>query len=219
MRIQVKVKRLIDILAAIIILITLMPIIILTICLIYVFEGRPILYNSERLISSNKAVTIYKFRSMVRNARDPKYKLEERFFKDGYLDIPLECEVYTNIGRIIERTQLVEILQLLNVLIDGMSLIGNRPLPKKNVEELMKFNGWSKRFESPAGLTGISQIVGKNILSGKDRLELESLYSEVYKNGSILYLDFIIMIHTIKIIIFRKTLSPDAAKNLMTSLL
>ena len=42
----------------------------------------------------------------------PKYKLKERYMKDGYLDIPLNCEAYTKIGRILERTQVVELLQL-----------------------------------------------------------------------------------------------------------
>jgi lipopolysaccharide/colanic/teichoic acid biosynthesis glycosyltransferase len=219
MKLQQKIKRLLDVSVAIILLIVLLPIILLTMILIYVLEGRPIFYNSKRYISADHAVTIYKFRSMVVNARDPKFNLEERFFKDGYLDIPLDCEVYTKIGVILERTQLVEVLQLLNILIHGMSLIGNRPLPKKNIETLKKFDQWSKRFDSPAGLTGISQIIGKNILSGADRLELECMYSEVYKNGSILYLDFLIMIHTIKMLIFRKSLSQDAAKKLLLNTL
>jgi len=156
---------------------------------------------------------------MVKNATDPKYKLKERFMRDGFLDIPLDCEVYTPIGRILEKTQIVELLQLFNVIIDKMSLIGNRPLPFDNLVLLKKHRDWTRRFDSPAGMTGISQVVGKLNLTPKERLELEGLYSDVYEKGNILKCDILIIYYTIHLILFKKETSKAEAFNLLKSCL
>ena len=162
-------------------------------------------------------MSILKFRTMVKDATSSKYRLRERFMRDGYLDIPLDCEVYTPIGRFLERTQLVEVLQFLNILFHGMSLIGNRPLPSENIELLKNFRGWEGRFDSPAGLSGLSQVVGKLNQTPEERLELECLYSSVYKSksGNILLCDLFIVYYTIRLLLFGKPLPIDAAKRLI----
>jgi hypothetical protein len=140
--------------------------------------------------------------------------------RDGYLDIPLSCEVYTPIGRILERLQIVELPQLLNVLIDGMSLVGNRPLPKENLELLAQFPAWEKRFESPGGITGIAQIVGKLNLTPATRLRLESLYSKVYQEGNITRCDSLIIWHTMVGVLLRdEGISLNRAEALLQSCL
>ena len=55
---------------------------------------------------------------------------------NGYLDVPLDSDVYTPFGRFLEKTQLVEVPQVLHVLLGKISFIGNRPLPKNNVDVL-----------------------------------------------------------------------------------
>ena len=190
-------KRSLDLLIAAPLLLLLTPVFLCTIALLWLTEGLPIFYVSTRYVGLNRPVRVIKFRTMVRDACSPKYKLNERFMRDGYLDIPLTCEVYTPVGRILERLQIVEFPQLLNVLIDGMSVVGNRPLPKANLDLLARHNpGWVKRFESPAGITGISQIVGKLNLAPAERLSLEALYSKVYQEGNIIKCDLLILWHT-----------------------
>ena len=137
------------------------------------------IYISKRMVSEKKLIKIVKFRSMVKDAKSKKYNLAEKYMKNGYLDIPLTAEVFTPYGRFLENTQLVELPQVFAVLFGYISFVGNRPLPENNVDILRKEfpNDWQKRFDSPAGLTGISQVVGKLTLSPKQRLELESLYS------------------------------------------
>ena len=152
---------------------------------------------------------------MVKDATGSKYKLKERFMRDGFLDIPLHCEVYTPIGRILEKTQIVEILQLFNVIFDKMSLIGNRPLPFDNLVLLKKHNGWERRFDSPAGITGITQVIGKLNLSPQERLELEGLYSEVYVKGNIIQCDLLIAYYTIRLILFKQETPIDEAFDLL----
>lgn len=209
-------KRVADILISILVLSLLSPILILVSALIFVLEGYPVFYVSRRFISLDQCVSILKFRTMVKDATSPKYRLRERYMRDGYLDIPLNCEVYTPIGRILERSQLVEVLQLFNVLFNGMSLIGNRPLPLENIELLKRFRGWEARFDSPAGLTGLSQVVGKLNQSPGERLQLESLYASVYrsKTGNILLCDLFIIYYTIRLVLFGKPISLEAAKRL-----
>ncbi len=210
-------KRFLDVTISILLLIILFPILIIVSALILIVEGYPIFYVSKRFISADRSVSIYKFRTMARDANSPKYRLRERFMREGYLDIPLDCEVYTALGRILERTQLVEVLQLSNVIVHGMSLVGNRPLPKDNIDLLKQFGGWEGRFDSPAGITGISQIVGKLTLEPKDRIELECLYSSLYKSktGNILYCDMLILFYTAQILLFGTPISLERARQLI----
>ncbi len=211
------IKRLIDIIVSVALLTLLFPIFVLVSILIYILEGYPIFYVSNRYISLGRSVTILKFRTMVRDANASKYRLQERFMRNGYLDIPLDCEVYTPIGRVLERAQIVELLQLFNIVFHGMSLIGNRPLPGGNVELLRGFDGWEDRFSSPAGLTGLSQIVGKLNQNPEERLELEKLYSKIYceKSGNILLCDAYIVFYTIRLLLTGVPITFATAKRLV----
>ena len=209
-------KRIVDVSVALILLVLMMPLFAIVAILIFVLEGLPIFYISRRFISTDHNVPIVKFRSMVKDATSPKYRLRERYMRDGYLDIPPSCEVYTPIGRLLERTQMVESLQLLNIIIHGMSFVGNRPLPKDNIDLLSKMEGWEQRFGSPAGITGLSQIVGKLNQSPKERMELECLYSKAYQDPAIniLWVDLCIIFYTIRFVLFGRPLSLEGARHL-----
>lgn len=204
-------KRWVDIIIAFFMILLLSPFFLIVPLLIFILEGRPIFYVSKRLVKKNKEIKIYKFRSMVRDATSEKYQLKAKYMKDGYLDIPLTAEVYTKIGRILERTQLVEIPQLFNVLLGHMSIMGNRPLPKDNIELLKDKEGWFERFYSPAGLTGISQVVGKHNLTPDKRLFLERMYSRIYRAGNIILCDIYIIYRTFLLIVLRKSLAYEKA--------
>ena len=209
------IKRTIDITISIILLLLLSPILLFAVIAIFVTEGRPVFYVSKRHSSLDGVISIVKFRTMVRDAKSQKYSLHERFMQDGYLDIPIDCEVYTKVGRFLEKLQLVETLQLFNVLFHDMSLIGNRPLPAENLKLLTKFPGWQMRFASPAGMTGISQVVGKYNLKPIERLELEKLYSKVYNEGNVLKCDIEIVFFTVRLIVRGKTISLEYARSLL----
>lgn len=215
MNLSQTLKRIIDVAVAFVLLALISPLLVLVGLLIFILEGWPIFYVSRRFVSLDRSIPIFKFRTMVRDAKSPKYKLNERFMRDGYLDIPVDCEVYTPIGRILEKTQMVEILQLFNIIFHGVSLIGNRPLPQENLELLKKFDGWQERFDSPAGITGITQVVGKMQQQPRERIELERLYSRLYRNGNVIKCDFLIAWHTVRLVLLGKPLSIEAARQLM----
>lgn len=218
------IKKVEDIVFSISTLVVFLPIIITIIILSFFIQGRPIFYISERIVGFQKKIHIIKFRTMVKDAKNPKWGLEEKYMRDGYLDVPIYSEVYTPFGRLLEKTQLVEILQVFHVLLNHMSFVGNRPLPEKNVELLKKKfpDTWQERFKSPAGMTGITQVAGKFNLTSEQRLELESLYSKVYQEGNILKADAYIFFSTIILLLLKDASayrSYDSAKNVLTACL
>jgi lipopolysaccharide/colanic/teichoic acid biosynthesis glycosyltransferase len=215
LKFQQRLKRVIDVILAASILVCASPFLLLVALLIWILEGRPIFYVSRRHVTADRTIPILKFRTMVRDATDPKYRLRERFMKDGYLDIPRTCEVYTPIGRFLERVQIVEVPQMINVIFHGMSLIGNRPLPAENVRLLKKYPNWNARFDSPAGITGLAQVVGKIRLRPEQRLGLEAAYSKRYQRGDIMLCDVFIFFSTLAVIFLSLNVRVDTAYRLI----
>ena len=219
-----SIKKIEDIVFSLTTLILFSPIIIIIIIISFFINGRPLFYVSERVVGLNKKIRIIKFRTMVKDAKSPKWGLEDKYMKDGYLDVPIFSDVYSPFGRFLEKTQLVEILQVFHVLFNHMSFVGNRPLPEKNVGLLkLKFpDTWHERFKSPAGMTGITQVAGKFNLTSEQRLELESLYSKVYHEGNVLKADAYIFFSTIILLLLKDASayrSYDSAKNVLTACL
>ena len=217
-------KRIEDIIFSLLILIIFAPVLILFSLTSLIMQGWPIFYTSKRMVGLNKVIRIVKFRTMVKDAKSDKYGLEKKYMKDGYLDIPLEAEVYTPLGRILEKTQLVEVPQVFAVLFGKISFVGNRPLPEKNIELLKKKYpiNWKGRFIAPAGVTGIAQVVGKFKLTSDQRLELECLYSKVYEEGNVLKADAYIFFSTVILLLLHESVayrSYDSAKNILLSCL
>lgn len=205
-------KRLFDIAIALFLLLMMTPVLLITMLIMWITEGWPLFYVSHRHNTVDKTFRIYKLRSMVRDAtNEEKYGLYRKYFREGFLDIPLDADVYTKIGRFIERTQLVELPQLINVLKGDMSIVGNRPLPTKNLETLKSKPCWEQRFDSPPGISGITQIAGKHSLTPDTRLELECLYSQVYTSGRVLSLDVVILYKTVILIALDKMITTEEA--------
>jgi lipopolysaccharide/colanic/teichoic acid biosynthesis glycosyltransferase len=218
------IKRVEDIFFSLIILIIFSPILIFFALTSLIMQGWPIFYTSKRMVSVDKSISIIKFRTMVKDAKSDRYELEKKYMKDGYLDIPLKSKVYTRIGRILEKTQIVEVPQVFAVLFGKISFVGNRPLPEKNIELLKEKypEKWKDRFIAPAGITGISQVVGKFDLSSEQRINLESLYSKVYEEGNILKADAYIFFSTIILLLLNESVayrSYDSAKDVLLSCL
>lgn len=100
----------------------------------------------------------------------------------------------TKVGRFLRNTSIDELPQLLNVLKGDMSLVGNRPLPLYEAEQLTKDEA-SKRFRAPAGLTGLWQVTqrGKREITPEERIELDNYYADRYG----VFTDLKIMLKTI----------------------
>ena len=195
------VKRLFDILIALIGCLFLLPVIIIVkISYLLHKDFDSIFFRQKRIGKNGKEFNLYKFRSMVPNAdevlkellKDPKYKeewdLNQKFEHDPRI---------TSMGNILRKTSLDELPQFINILIGDMSLIGPRPLVPG---ELDSHNGNHELYESVRpGISGWWAVNGRSATTYERRLELEYYY--VQHCG--LILDIRCVFRTIKAVIFK----------------
>ena len=144
--------------------------------LVIFFDGLPIFYLDKRLGKNNKPFIIYKFRTM-KSLQKSNSKSDDRFR-------------ITKFGKILRRFSIDEIPQVLNIIKGEMNIIGPRPLP---TEYLAYFSEkQKKRTNIKPGLTGWSQINGRNNLAWDNKIELDLWY---IKNKNF-FLDIKIIIKT-----------------------
>ena len=119
----------------------------------------------------------------------------EKQEKEGFAFVKIDNDPrVTKFGSFLRNTSLDELPQLINVLRGEMSIVGNRPLPLYEAEQLTT-DMWSKRFLAPAGITGLWQVTrrGKADMSEEERKQLDVAYAD---NASV-WNDFIILLRTI----------------------
>lgn len=178
-------KRAIDIIISLILIVLTSPIMLLVAISIKLYDKGPVLFKQNRLTLDNKIFEIYKFRSMIIDAE-----------KDG---IPLmaskDDDRITKIGKVIRKIRFDELPQLFNVLNGDMSLVGPRPerpeIASAYIEVIPEFEF---RTKVKAGLTGYAQIMGKYNTRAYDKLKLDMMYIEKFS----LLLDLKIFLMTFK---------------------
>lgn len=191
-----RMKRFVDIIISILLLILLFPIFLLTYICIKLETPKEFFLSSaffkqKRIGLLGKEFTIIKFRSM--KIHDPK-SFSKYSSKDD--------KRITKVGRIIRKLRIDELPQLLNVIKGDMSFIGPRPEWNelgKEYEELL--NLYSLRYAMKPGITGLAQVMysyGANLDDAKRKLEYDIYYIEYFS----FLLDLIIIFKTIKIVIF-----------------
>lgn len=154
-------KRLTDIVLAVLVLLLASPVLLLVGAVIAVTMGRPVFFTQERTGLSGRQFRMIKFRTMT-DARDA----DGRLLPDG---------ARTNaVGRLLRRSSLDELPELINVIRGEMSLVGPRPL-------LPRYDDWYTsremlRFQARPGITGLAQVSGRNSVGWDDRLELDARY-------------------------------------------
>ncbi|MBI4579997.1 MAG: sugar transferase [Planctomycetes bacterium] len=142
-------------------------------------RGRgPVFFSQERVGENGRHFRMYKFRSMVPDAEArlaelvDLSKLAEPVFK-----IPDDPRV-TRVGRLLRRTSLDELPQLINVLKGDMSMVGPRP---EQVDVVKHYKLWHrKRLSIKPGLTGPMQVNGRGVLPLDERIKLELMYINQY---------------------------------------
>ena len=184
MKFTVALKRLTDLIISLFLLILLSPILILCTLFIKLGDKGPIFYKQQRVGLNGCFFEILKFRSMSVN--------ENREIGQTFNTDP---EV-TWIGRLMRRTKIDELPQLINVVKGDMGLVGPRPCLIITYEEMPE---WAKeRFKVRPGMTGLAQINGNIFLSWEERWKYDIQY---VKNLSILN-DIKIVFKTILVVIF-----------------
>lgn len=200
-RIYFVIKRLTDIIFALLGCILLIPIILIVkISYILNKDFDSIFFKQKRIGKNGKVFNLYKFRTMVPNAEEVLKKMlkQEKYKKEWDLNQKFSKDPrITKIGNILRKTSLDEVPQFINVLKGDMSLIGPRPLING---ELDAHNGNHELYESiRPGITGWWAANGRSATTYEKRLELEYYYC---KNCSIM-LDIRCIFRTVKAVIFK----------------
>ncbi|MGB2876217.1 MAG: sugar transferase, partial [Gaiellaceae bacterium] len=151
----------------------------------------PILYKDTRVGLGEREFGMLKFRTMYADAAGHQAELEASNEADGPLFKIREDPRVTSVGAILRRFSLDEIPQLWNVLRGEMSLVGPRPLPLRDYQQLESWH--RKRYLVLPGVTGLWQISGRSSLGFDDLVRLDFYYLE---NWSI-WLDIWIVAKTI----------------------
>lgn len=174
------IKRMLDVVFSLLLLILLSPLLlVVTIWLHFANKGAGAFFTQERPGKDEKIFKLYKFKSMT-DERDA----------EGYL-LP-DSERITRAGRFVRSTSIDELPQLWNVLKGDMSFIGPRPLLVRYLPYYTERE--HRRHDVRPGITGLSQVSGRNNLKWDERLEMDVRYVE-----EICFIqDFRIAIDTIK---------------------
>jgi lipopolysaccharide/colanic/teichoic acid biosynthesis glycosyltransferase len=181
------IKRLIDIALSAKALIILMPLFLMLALFIRLQDGGPSLFGQQRVGKHGRIFRMWKFRSMVINAES----------LGSYSTADLDPRI-TPVGRLIRKTSLDELPQLLNVLVGEMSIVGPRPdVPAQR--NLYTEDQWMVRHSVRPGITGLAQSTMRSDATAEQRKAMDLEYA---KNVS-LALDARIILMTIKQVIFK----------------
>ena len=190
-------KRIMDIVIAIISIIVFSPVFIIIPILIWLESGSPIFYRHKRIGKDQKQFWLYKFRTMVKNADEVLYKKNKKLLKKFISqDWKLENDPrITKLGRMLRNLTIDEFPQLYNVLRGEMSIVGPRAyIPreiKAQTEKYKQTKPWMKTiFSVKPGITGPWQTSGRNIISFDKRAKMDLNYA---KHNNIWWDIFIIL--------------------------
>jgi len=208
-------KRCLDVLLASTALIFLSPLLLVIAILIKLDSPGSVLFVQERVGSRRRVVwgqttweicnfRMCKFRSMISNADQSLHKAYIHAYVSGCAEpLPTSPSLYkltgdpriTRVGRILRKTSLDELPQLLNVLKGEMSIVGPRPVPTYEFEG---YKDWHKaRFAAMPGMTGLWQVKGRCQVPFEEQIQMDI----EYVHHQSLWLDLKIMFWTIPAVV------------------
>jgi sugar transferase EpsL len=183
-------KRIFDIILSCIIIIIMIPICIIVVLAILIFQGMPIFFKQDRLGKDHLPFKVIKFCTMTR-MRDQEGEL-----------LP-DIDRTTRLGTFLRKTSIDEIPSLWNVLKGEMSVVGPRPLRSRYLERYSPEQ--DRRHEVKPGITGWAQVNGRNTITWEERFKLDVWYVD---HQSFL-LDFKILFLTIFAVLLRKDINSS----------
>ena len=188
------IKRSIDVICSLILLVITSPLMLLTALAIKLYDGGPVLYKQVRCTIGQREFYIMKFRSMRTDAE-----------KDGVARLAQKNDDrITSIGKVIRKCRLDELPQLINILRGDMSFIGPRPERPEIIAQYTEvMPEFAFRMKVKAGLAGFAQVYGKYNTSPYDKLKLDLTYIENYS----VWLDLKLMLLTLKVLFW-----PDSTE-------
>jgi len=186
------IKRLVDIILSLILIVVTSPIMLITAVIIKLYDRGPVFYKQIRCTKNSKQFKIIKFRSMIVNAESK-----------GVAVLAKENDPrITPVGSFIRKCRIDELPQLFNVLKGDMSFVGPRPERPEFIEKFKEtMPEFAFRMKVRAGITGYAQLYGKYNTLPYDKLKFDLYYIEQYS----IWLDIKLMILTLKILFTRES--------------
>ncbi|WP_144300182.1 exopolysaccharide biosynthesis polyprenyl glycosylphosphotransferase [Elioraea rosea] len=193
-RLEQALRRGIDIAGSLALLLLTLPLLLLTALAIRLDSPGPVFYRQERVGKGGRVFTLYKFRSMCRDAEaagQPRWAGP----RDGRV---------TRVGRLIRLTRIDEIPQAINVLCGHMSLVGPRPERPAFVEQLSRaIPHYDDRAVVRPGITGWAQVNYPYGASVEDA-RMKLAYDLYYVKHRSLFLDLLILVATVRVVLFQE---------------
>lgn len=186
-------KRLLDILLSLTILVVLSPLLLVLCILVCSKLGSPIFFKQERPGLHEKIFTMYKFRTMT-DKRDAEGKL-----------LP-DKDRLTKFGKLLRATSLDELPEFFNILKGDMSFIGPRPLLVSYLPYYTETE--ALRHTVRPGLTGLAQVSGRNFLDWDRRLAKDVEYVK----GLSFQMDLKVLFLTVKVVFDRSDVAEDTSQ-------
>jgi sugar transferase EpsL len=188
--IQHFIKRILDVVFSIAVLLMLTPVLLITAIIVRAKLGSPVLFRQQRPGLSGRPFWLIKFRTMTGE-------------RDSAGNLLPDDKRLPAFGKFLRSTSLDELPELVNVLKGDMSIIGPRPL-------MMKYLGrysleQARRHDVKPGITGWAQINGRNAISWEDRFKLDVWYVDNWT----LWLDLKILLRTIAAIFKREGITQQ----------
>jgi len=178
-------KRLVDVAVALPLLVILSPLIGCLAVLLRLRQGSPVLFRQQRPGLGGRPFTMYKFRSMAND------------WLDAEGDVIAPEERTTSMGKWLRATSLDELPELWNVVRGDMSLVGPRPLLMEYLDRYTPEQ--ARRHEVRPGITGLSQVSGRNAVTWDERFALDVRYVDEHD----LRMDMEILLKTLRVVLMR----------------
>lgn len=184
-KLNLVLKRLMDILGSLIGLVILSPLLLIIGIAIKLTSKGPVIFRQERLGKKGEVFEIMKFRTMVLNAEN---------IGDGLTVKSEDDKRITKVGKFLRKTSLDELPQLFNVLGGSMSLVGPRPpVTYFPYDGYTNYPEWAKkRFSMKSGITGLAQVTVRNSVTWDDRIHVDNQYIDRFN----IFLDIKIIFST-----------------------
>ena len=203
---QLRVKRVMDLAITSIVLVLASPVLLVAALAIKLGDGGPVLFKQVRVGRDGQTFKVFKLRTMVPDAES---RLVDLTFQNEREDGPLfkltQDPRRTKVGRILERTSLDELPQLLNVLRGDMSLVGPRPaLPHEVAQFDDELQG---RHRVLPGITGLWQVEGRENPAFDVYRRLDLFYVENWSVG----FDLAILLATLQSVLLRLAWSSTSS--------
>ncbi|MGE0072397.1 MAG: sugar transferase [Thiomonas sp.] len=170
------VKRAFDVVVALLALALLWPLMLAAALAVWLDSGRPVLFTQQRVGLGGKPFALYKFRSMVADAAAHGASPASGSQPAAWYSTARDDPRVTRVGRLLRRSSIDELPQLVNVLRGDMSLVGPRPdVPAQRANYTEE--QWALRHSVRPGLTGLAQALYRSRATPAQRLQADLDYA------------------------------------------